>query len=359
MPEDAGDGPSGEQGRRTPGGPDDARKNRREGRQGDGSSGGQGSGAPGEAGREPGPGASGGRPGQGLPGGPESGLELLLEAELRALGRAIRVPEVDGETMAERVVANLLAGGVPAPSPAPAPPGRAERVRHRLRRHRRALALTLSGVLVALALTPPVRASVVEWADRFDFGGIDVRYDPEGRSPDPGQPGRSPAVPGCGEPLARAEAEARAGFGALVPKSLGAPDAYSVTVGAESRRVLTLCWSGKAGRVTRLDQFPARLDPGFIKTSAEQPEWVRVGSAGTGTGTGTGDGGTGLWFARPHLLRFVLLDRESTRWEERRRTAGPTLLWMSPDGRTTLRLEGVDALGRALAVAESVPARRP
>ncbi|QDY81193.1 hypothetical protein FQU76_21295 [Streptomyces qinzhouensis] len=273
-------------------------------------------------------------------------MELRLEAELRALGRAIRIPDVDGETMAERVVASLLAGELPDSTPAPAPPGRAERLRVRVRRHRRALALTLSGVLVALAFTPPVRASVVEWADRFDFGGIDVRYDPGSPSPDPG---RTSEVPGCGEPLPRAEAERTAGFGALVPEELGTPDAFSVTAGAGDRSVLTLCWSGDDGRVTRLDQFPARLDPGFTKTSAEQPQWVRVGAGGIG------EGGTGLWFARPHLLRFALLDRESERWEQQRRTAGPTLIWMSPDARTTLRLEGVDALGRALGIAESLP----
>ncbi|MFF3555597.1 hypothetical protein ACFYXL_19595 [Streptomyces tsukubensis] len=302
-------------------------------------------------------------------GAERSGLELLLEAELRALGRSIRIPDVDGGTMAERVVASILAGQSPglAPDALPGtlrdpepdadadaepeyepehePPGRARPLRGWLRQHRRALAVTLSGTLVALALTPPVRASVVEWVDRFDFGGIDVRYDPGSRSPDGG---RRPEVPGCGEPLPRAEAERQAGFEALVPEELGAPDAFSVTAGAGGRSVLTLCWSGPDGRVTRLDQFPARLDPGFAKTSAELPQWVQVDGGG-------GESGTGLWFARPHLLRLVLLDRESDRWEEQRRTAGPTLIWMSPDERTTLRLEGADALERALGIAESVP----
>lgn len=43
-----------------------------------------------------------------------------LAEELRALGRGMRVPDVDGETMAERVLAQLLADAAPAPTPAPA-----------------------------------------------------------------------------------------------------------------------------------------------------------------------------------------------------------------------------------------------
>ncbi|MEU9603166.1 hypothetical protein [Streptomyces sp. NPDC048057] len=289
------------------------------------------------------PGRPAGGPGEGSLGEP-SALELRLEAELRALGRAIPLPDVDGETMAERVLSSLLAEQVPDRVPDPVPPGRTERLRGWLRRHRRSLAVTLSGALVALALTPPVRASVVEWADHFDFGGIEVRHDPVTRPPDAG---RTAGAPGCGKPLTRAEAERKAGFESLVPGELGEPDAFSVTAGRDGRSMLTLCWSADDGRVTRLDQFPARLDPGFTKTSAEQPQRVQVAD-------GTGDGGTGLWFARPHLLRFVLLDDESARWEEQRRTAGPTLLWMSPDERTTLRLEGVDALTRAVGIAESL-----
>ncbi|MEU5977106.1 hypothetical protein [Streptomyces sp. NPDC047315] len=296
---------------------------------------------------------SGDEPGHGFVAEP-SALELRLEAELRALGRSITLPDVDGETMAERVLSSLLADQVPdhVTAPAPAPVGRAEklrawlhgRLRKWLRQHRRSLTVTLSGTLVALALTPPVRASIMEWADGFDFGGIVVRYDP-GRPPPAVD--RSAGVPGCGEPLARAEAERKAGFEALVPAELGAPDAFSTTAGPAGRSMLTLCWDDDDGQVTRLDQFPARLDPGFTKTSAEQPEWVPLGD-------GTGENATGLWFARPHLLHFTLLDQKSARWEERRRTAGPTLLWMSPDGRTTLRLEGVPTLTRAVGIAESL-----
>lgn len=292
---------------------------------------------------------SGDEPGHGFVGEP-SALELRLEAELRALGRSITLPDVDGETMAERVLSSLLADQVPdqVAAPAPAPVGRVEKLRawlrRWLRRYRRSLTVTLSGTLVALALTPPVRASILEWADGFDFGGIVVRYDPG--SPPPAVD-RSAGVPGCGKPLARAEAEQKAGFEALVPAQLGAPDAFSATAGPAGRSMLTLCWDDDDGQVTRLDQFPARLDPGFTKTSAEQPEWVPLAD-------GTGENATGLWFARPHLLHFTLLDQKSARWEEQRRTAGPTLLWMSADGRTTLRLEGVPTLTRAVGIAESL-----
>lgn len=40
-----------------------------------------------------------------------------LPDELRELGRRLRVPDVDGESMAERVLAQLLAERVPTPVP--------------------------------------------------------------------------------------------------------------------------------------------------------------------------------------------------------------------------------------------------
>lgn len=96
-----------------------------------------------------------------------------LRAELLALGRGLEVPEGDGLTMAERVLARIVAEGVPAP----ASPSRRERARVWVRRRARLLAAALSGLLVVLVLTPPVRAAVMDW---FDFGGVEVRYDPSG-----------------------------------------------------------------------------------------------------------------------------------------------------------------------------------
>ena len=44
-----------------------------------------------------------------------------LPDELRELGRRLRVPDVDGESMAERVLGQLLAERVPTPGPEPVP----------------------------------------------------------------------------------------------------------------------------------------------------------------------------------------------------------------------------------------------
>lgn len=125
-----------------------------------------------------------------------------LPEELRALGRGMRVPDVDGGTMAERVLAQLLADAAPVPSaPAPASvPARPVRLRLLLRRRWRVLAAGLSGLLVVLVLTPPVRAAVADW---FDFGGVQVRYDPKAR------PGARAPVPGCADPMPIGRGEGR------------------------------------------------------------------------------------------------------------------------------------------------------
>ncbi|MET7616426.1 hypothetical protein [Streptomyces sp. NPDC005408] len=241
----------------------------------------------------------------------------------------MRIPDVDGETMAERVLAQLLADAVPVP----AAPGRVERLRLWTRRRWRALMVAVSGVLVVLVLTPPVRAAVADW---FGFGGVEVHYDPSTPSQSGGQP------PWCHSPVPLGEAERRAGFGARVPGALGAPDAVSVSVGPAGRSVVSLCWSER-GRTIRLDEFPAKLDLGFAKQARLMPEWVTL------------TGGTGLWFAEPHLLRFGMTDARGDGWIQAERTAGPTLLWMAGGERTTLRLEGVASLQRAKEFAESTP----
>ncbi|MFF7201880.1 hypothetical protein [Streptomyces sp. NPDC008141] len=260
-------------------------------------------------------------------GGREAERESLAE-ELREAGRGIRVPDVSGETMAERVLAQLLAEAVPTPSPA----GLGTRLRGWTHRRWRALTVVLSGVLVVLVLTPPVRAAVADW---FGFGGVDVRYDPSAPPLGDAQP------PWCAEAVPQAEAERRAGFRALVPPGLGTPDAVSVVAGPAGRSVISMCWRER-GRTVRLDQFPAALDLGYAKQARLMPEWVTLTD------------GTGLWFEEPHLLRFGMTDARGEQWTQAERTAGPTLLWTTAGGRTTLRLEGVAALARAKEIAESV-----
>ncbi|WP_405676031.1 hypothetical protein OG292_13715 [Streptomyces sp. NBC_01511] len=277
-----------------------------------------------------------------------------LPEELRELGRGMRVPDVDGETMAERVLAQLLADAAPVPTPTPARArararvsgwaARVARLRRLPRGRWRALAAGLSGLLVALVLTPPVRAAVADW---FDFGGVQVRYDPAA-TPRPSAP-----VPGCADPVPIEEVERRAGFTPRIPAELGAPDRVSLDTVSAGRPVVSLCWTDSRGRTIRLDEFPAGLDMGFSKQVRHMPEWVLLNA-------GEMNESTGLWFADPHLLRFRMIDGRGAGWTQSARTAGPTLLWEvggrsgSTDERLTLRLEGVSSVERATAVAQSM-----
>ncbi|WP_260474971.1 hypothetical protein [Streptomyces sp. WAC 05379] len=271
-----------------------------------------------------------------------------LPEELRALGRSLDPPgAADGaETMVERVLGQLLAEQVPVPVAEPT--GAVERlraVRRWTRMRWRSLTATLCGLLTVLVLTPPVRAAVLDW---FDFAGVGVRYDPSA-TPSPGA-----EVPGCDDPVSLAEAERRAGFAPVVPKELGAPDAVAVTGEPRGRFLVSLCWR-EDGRTIRLDERRASLDIGFAKTVREPPEWISLGSdASDGTNGTAAD--QALWFARPHLLTFWLVDPSGERFTREERTAGPTLLWShGAEGESVaLRLEGVGSKARALAVARSV-----
>ncbi|MCF3122134.1 hypothetical protein IPZ68_20855 [Streptomyces arenae] len=269
-----------------------------------------------------------------------------LREELLSLGRSMDVPDPGGagaESMAERVIAQILAEKVPAPvAQPPGPAERLRRLRRGLRARWRAATAALCGLLTVLVLTPPVRAAVFEW---FDFGGVEVRYDPSAT------PSAGSGVPGCGDPVTAARARRLAGFTPVVPRALGAPDAMSVTREPGSPALVSLCWH-EDGRTIRLDEYGALLDPGFAKTVPVLPEWVEVGRE------------TGLWFARPHRLTLWMVDGDGERWRRSERTSGPTLLWTQGHERQgqetqgqalTLRLEGVASRKRALKIAESVP----
>ncbi|MET8895319.1 hypothetical protein [Streptomyces albogriseolus] len=255
-----------------------------------------------------------------------------LREELRAYGRSLDAPAgtAGAETMAERVLARILAEHSPVPVAAPRP-ARLHAVRYWTRARRRSLLAALCGLLTVLVLTPPVRATVSDW---FGFHGVRVRHDPSA-APSPGA-----RVPGCAAPVPLEEAERRAGFTPVVPEALGPPDAVSVGALPRGRSLVSLCWREDDGRTVRLDQFPGRLDFTFTKSVREQPEWLDVG-------------GPALWFPRPHVLAFWMTDAEGRRFTREERTAGPTLLW-SPGGTVTLRLEGVRSRVRAREVAASV-----
>jgi hypothetical protein len=117
---------------------------------------------------------------------------------------------------------------------------------------------------------------------------------------------------------------------------------------------VSLCWR-EGGHTVRVDEYPARLDPGFVKTVREPPEWLSLG----GTVSPDGIQDPALWFARPHLLSFWLVGADGDRYTREERTAGPTLLWTHavggvPGGDLTFRLEGVGSKGRAVEIAKSL-----
>lgn len=269
-----------------------------------------------------------------------------LPEELTALGRSLDRPGADGdETMVERVLQQILAERVPTPVAGhPGPGERLRRVGRCARTRWRTLTAVLCGLLTALVLTPPVRASVADW---FGIGGVEVRYDPSA-VPTPGA-----SVPGCGTSVPPAEAERRAGFAPRVPEALGPQDAVTVTRQPHDRYLISLCWR-EQGHTVRLDEFPARLDVGFVKGVREQPDWVPLGRHDDAD---DGLSANALWFPRPHLLTFWLTDENGDRFTRSERTAGPTLLWThrQPDGSDlTLRLEGVASKTRALEIAKSL-----
>jgi len=267
-----------------------------------------------------------------------------LSEELSALGRSLDgAPAGGSESMVERVLAQILVERLPVP--VPEPPGVGERlraVRHWTRTRWRSLTAVLCGLLATLALTSPVRAAVVDW---FDFGGVTVRYDPSAG------PSSGAEVPGCGRSVSLAQARQQAGFAPVVPKTLGAPATVTVTGEPHRRFLVSLCWR-EHGRTVRLDEYPAQLDIGFVKTVSEPPEWIPQ----EGDNADAGAVQPLLWFPRPHLLSLWLVGADGEHYERQERTAGPTLLWTqhTRQGEVTLRLEGVASKSRAVDIARSL-----
>ncbi|RFU87508.1 hypothetical protein DY218_06625 [Streptomyces triticagri] len=256
-----------------------------------------------------------------------------MRRELVELGRQMRGPDLHGETMAERVLARIVADSIP--TPALVTPGRTERVRGWFRRHRRGVTATLCGLLTVTAVTPPVRAAVADW---IGFGGVAVRHDPSAKAP-PSDAPPSGQGHGCAGLLTVADATRLAGFAPRLPKKLGPPTAASVTIhGPGYRRVLTLCWERDAAPI-RLEQFPATLDPLFWKTSPAPFETIRTAEL------------NGLWFPEPHTLQLRLVGEDGHHYHRTTRPAGPTLIWQTGD--RTLRLEGETSRERAVGIARS------
>lgn len=243
--------------------------------------------------------------------------EDTLVDELRGLGSSLDVPAPDPEASAAAVLQRLAEDDVPAAS-------RAGGFVAVVRRYRVRIAAALLALLVALTLTPPVRATVAEW---FGFAGVIVR-------PGPSEPS-APAPPPGDAGLSLSAARELVAFEPVLPDVLGTPDGVDVT---SERRLMTLTWHD-GDETVRLDQFDGRLSPLFMKTAQmnDTAERIDLGA------------GEAYWFSEPHDL--VLLDdgRERT---EPPRVAAPTLVWQAGD--VTLRLEGLDRQ-EAIAIAESVP----
>ena len=220
-----------------------------------------------------------------------------LAQELRDLGRAVRIPAFNADAFTARTMARL------------AEPARATHRRRTFtpRRRRQALAGAVAGLLIVLALTPPVRAAVADW-----FGVI-VRS---------GEPVEKEPIPRAEPSLSLAEARALISFEPVEPGNLGAPDGIEVS---PDGRVLSMTWSDAEGDVIRLDQFSG-VQPIFLKESQQAAEVVDVGAT------------TALWFDGPHHV--VRLDEAGREYVETARSAGPTLIM--PIGEVTIRIEGLD-----------------
>jgi hypothetical protein len=243
-------------------------------------------------------------------------MDDALDRELRALGATLGTALDDrgpaSDTVATAVLLRLDAEPAPA-IPVPARPP-----------VRRRLAIGAVAVLIALGLTPPVRAAVVDW---LGIGAVAVR-------PGPSQPSAG-APPTASAGLSLDAAAELAGLTPVVPPVLGPPDGVEVSA---DRRVLSLTW-GDGDATVRLDQFADPVSPVYVKTAV-------VGTTATPVAVG---GREAWWLGTPHDL--VLLAPDGTERTETARVAGPTLVWLDDDG-VTFRLEGAQR-ARAVEIAAS------
>jgi hypothetical protein len=245
-----------------------------------------------------------------------------LAAELVTLGHALPRQEPVPH-LVHAVTARLADAGPPATS-TPLDRLRARAADTFVRRRRQAV-VVVTAVLLALLAAPPVRAAVADW---FGFAGIIVRHDPNPSG------SRASPPPSVAATTTLGEAKTLVTFQPVVPAALGPPQGVEVSA---DRRVLSMSWTGGDDGAVRVDQFDARLDYTFAKTS-RTVRFTEV--AGT----------SALWFEEPHEV--VLLNRDGTRRTETARLAGHTLIW--EHGTTTVRLEADVSLARALEIAGSV-----
>ena len=245
-----------------------------------------------------------------------------LEEDLQALGRTL-VVEPPRDDLVERVLAALPARR----------PGRLRRAWLWLTRSRRRLvAMIVAAVIIALCLTPPVRAVVLHW---LRIGGVVIKTVPpaqRGTSPTPQPPTQST------QRLTLEQARGLVSFDVGVPAELGRPDRIGVSA---DRRVVSMDWGSGAQQI-HLDQFDGQFSWAYVKQDPGDLQITRVG------------GSDGVWFPTAH--RIVYVDREGREHSEQARISAPCLVWERPiaRGTVTLRLEGQISRQRAITIGESV-----
>jgi hypothetical protein len=240
-------------------------------------------------------------------------MDDALDRELRTLALTLDDLGPAPDAVATAVLRRLDA----EPAAAPAHPARRVPVRRRL-------AVAAVAIILALGLTPPVRAAVGEW---LGIGAVAVR-------PGPSQPSAE-APPTASAGLSLGAAAELSGLTPAVPPVLGPPDGVEVSA---DHRILSLTWGDGPGTL-RLDQFADAISPVYVKTAVIGATATRLTVAGNDA----------WWFGAPHNL--VLLDPDGSERTESARVAGPTLVWVDGDG-VTFRLEGAGR-DRAVEIAES------
>jgi hypothetical protein len=251
-----------------------------------------------------------------------------LEEQLRALGRSITI-EPPADDLEERVLDRVLT----LDRVVTERPGPFTRAWHWLVQSRRRLvAMIIAAVIIALGLTPPVRATVLEW---LRIGGVVIKTAPPAGTSTSQTPQPPPT---SGPTMTVAEAQRLVDFPLSLPQGLGTPARVGVS---DDRRVVSMDWGSDASGL-HLDQFSGELSWVFVKRYWEDVTPTVVG------------GRDAVWLAKSHPIVYV--DRQGTERTEQARIAGPALVWQRTVGgsEVTLRLEGNVRLARALAIAESV-----
>ena len=255
--------------------------------------------------------------------GDRAGWQGPVEAELRAVGRELEVPQADDLTA---VVWQRLEGRAPSRRHGPA----LGTLRGRLG-WRAALAalVALTALLVVMVATPQGRAAI---AGVFRFAGVELRQEP-GTARHPGSRASLPGQQGMSLERARHQVL----FPILVPAALGRPGEVVVS---DRGRVVSLIYRRTPYGLVRLDEFAGHLDQFVFEKFVHSGDVTEVRVNGT----------RGLWIKGPQELVYITRDG-TTVAASARLTTGNTLIWGTRQ--VAVRLEGNLTRTAALAIADS------